>query len=147
MLFISIFWKYVDKSCSMLGAIPSCLFSGSISNSGFACMNSHMNNRIRLPGTLTSTDPRYISFAFDTMTNIALNKNDSRIIINRGLVDQSIDSGLNIRAREDSNLTDEADGKHIVRKLCASQKYHEFDYFLTFTANMSEHFGLSSIKQ
>ena len=70
-----------------------------------------------------------------------------RTIINRGLVDQSINSGLNIRAREDSNLTDEADGKHIVRKLCASQKYHEFDYFLTFTANMSEHFGLSSIKQ
>ena len=28
MLFISIFWKYVDKSCSMLGTIPSCLFSG-----------------------------------------------------------------------------------------------------------------------
>ena len=73
-------------------------------------MNSHMNNRIRLPGTFTSTDPRYISFAFDTMSNIALNKNYSRIIINRGLVEQSIDSGLNIRVREDSNLTDEADG-------------------------------------
>ena len=129
MLFISIFWKFIDESCAMLGAIPSYLFSGATSNSGFACMKSHMNNRIRLPGTLTSTDPRYISFAFDTMSNIALNKSDSRIIINRGLVDQSIDSGLNIRAREDSNLTDEADGKHIVRRLCASQKFHQFDYF------------------
>ena len=60
MLFISIFWKYIDKSCSMLGAIPSCFFSSSKTNNGFACMGSHMNNRIRLPGTLTSTDPRYI---------------------------------------------------------------------------------------
>ena len=105
----------------MLGAIPSCFFSSSKTNNGFACMGGHMNNRICLPGTLTSTDPRYISFAFDTMSNIALNKDDSRIIINHGLVDQSIESGLNIRVRHDSNLTDEVDGKHIVCKLCASQ--------------------------
>ena len=39
-------------------------------------MSSHMNNRIRLPDTLKSTGPRYISFAFDTMSNIALNKDD-----------------------------------------------------------------------
>ena len=109
-------------------------------------MGSHMNNRICLPGTLTSTDPRYISFAFDTMSNIALNKDDSRIIINRGLVDQSIESGLNIRVRDDSNLTDEEDGKHIVRKLCASQKYINFYFFKILTANVSEHFGLSPIK-
>ena len=76
-----------------------------------------MNNRIRLPGTLTSTDPRYISFAFDTMSNIALNKDDLRIIINHGLVDQSIESGLNVRVRDYLNLTDEADGKHIVCEL------------------------------
>ena len=63
------------------------------------------------------------------MSNIVLNKDDSRIIINRGLVNQSIESGLNIRVRDDSNLTDEADGKHIVCKLCASQKYHNFDFF------------------
>ena len=65
------------------------------------------------------------------MSNTALNKDDSRIIINRGLVDQSIESGLNIRVRDYSNLTDEVDGKHIVCKLCTSQKYHNFD-FLTF---------------
>ena len=47
----------------------------------------------------------------------------------------------------EASQTDEADGKHIVRKLCASQKYHKFDYFLTSTENMSENFGLSPIKQ
>ena len=104
-----------------------------------------MNNRIRLPGTLTSTDPRYISFAFDTISNITLNKDHSRIIINCGLVDQSIESGLNIRVRDDSNLTDEADGKHIVHKLCASKKNNNFEFFFTFTAYMSKHFGLSPI--
>ena len=44
------------------------------------------------------------------MSNIALNEDDSRNIINCGLVDQTVESGLTIKVRDYSNLTDEADG-------------------------------------
>ena len=34
----------------------------------------------------------------------------------------------------------------MVRNLCASQYYHEMDFFLTFTCNSKKHFGTSTIK-
>ena len=43
-------------------------------------------------------------------------------------------------------MTDAVDNKQTVRNLCSSQKYHNMDFFLTFTCNQSEHFGISPIK-
>ena len=34
----------------------------------------------------------------------------------------------------------------MVKNLCASQKYHKMDFFLTFTCNQSEHFGVKNVK-
>ena len=34
----------------------------------------------------------------------------------------------------------------MTRNLCASQKYHKWDHFLTFTCNAKQHFGTAPIK-
>ena len=84
---------------------------------------------------------------YDILVNLTLNREDSRIILNRGLMESSSETGLQIRSRHDSLLSDCVDNKQTVRNLCASQKYHKIDFFLTFTCNQSEHFGFSKIKR
>ena len=77
---------------------------------------------------------------YDILVNLTLNREDSRIILNRGLMESSTETGLQIISRNDSLLSDCVDNKQTVRNLCASQKYHKMDFFLTFTCNQSEHF-------
>ena len=113
---------------------------------GFASMKSLARCRLRLPGTSTSTNPLYVSFLYDILSNLTLNREDSRIILNRGLIESSSETGLKVRSRDDTLLSDSIDSKQTVRNLCASQKYHKMDFFLTFTCNQSDHFGVSKIK-
>ena len=128
MMFPSIFWSMVSGSGSMLGAIPSGLLVKSDSH-GFASMKSHFRCRLRHPGSSTSTNSSYISFMYDILVNLTLNREDSRIILNRGLMESTSDTGLKIRSRDDSLLSDCVDNKQTVRNLCASQMYHKMDFF------------------
>ena len=146
MIFPSIFWSMVSGNGSMIGAIPSGLLVKSDCH-GFASMKNHFRCRLRLPGSSTSTNPSYISFMYDILVNLTLNREDSRIILNRGLMESTSDTGLKIRSRDDTLLSDCVDNKQTVRNLCASQVYHKMDYFLTFTCNQKEHFGMSKIKR
>ena len=76
-----------------------------------------------------------------------MNREDSRIILNIGLMESTGDTGLKVRSCGDTMLTDSVDNKQTVSNLCASQKYHKMDYFLIFTCNQNEHFGMSKIKR
>ena len=146
MLFPSIFWSMVDDNGSILGSIPSGLLVSS-NRHGFASMKDHTRCRFCLPGTATSTNPLYISFMYDILVNLTMNREDSRIILNRGLMESTGETGLKVRGRGDTLLTDSVDSKQTVRNLCSSQRYHKMDYFLTFTCNQKEHFGMSKIKR
>ena len=146
MLFPSIFWSMVPKNGALFGAIPSGMLVNSCCR-GFASMKSHVRFCLTLPGSSTSTNPTYIAFCYDILVNLTLNREDSRIILNRGLMESSCETGLQIRSCHDSLLSDCVDNKQTVRNLCASQKYHKMDFFLTFTCNQSEHFGMSHIKR
>ena len=146
MLFPSIFWSMVPNNGSLFGAIPSGLLVNACC-CGFASMKSHVRSRLTLPGSSTSTNPSYIAFMYDILVNLTLNREDSQIILNRGLMESSTETGLQIKSRNDSLLSDCVDNKQTVRNLCASQKYHKMDFFLTFTCNQSEHFGMSHIKR
>lgn len=55
--------------------------------------------------------------------------------------------GLGLRGKGDSALLESIDSKAMVRNLCASQKWHPMDFFLTFTCNMKKHFGTKPIKE
>ena len=147
MMFPSIFWKMVLNCGAILGAIPSGILAQHVPYNGFASMKEHVRNRLTLSGSGTSTNPRYISLMYDVLSNLTLNREDSRIIINRGLVGSNDTSGLQVRSNHDTMLTDNVDNRQMVRNLCASQRYYAMDLFLTFTCNQAEHFGISVIKK
>ena len=82
------------------------------------------------------------------LNNIAANREDTRVILNRGLtVDENSKSGLGLRGKVDSSLIGSVDNKQMVRNLCYSQKYVQWSHFLTFTCNQRDHFGTSNIKK
>ena len=146
MLFPSIFWSMVPECGSLFGAIPS----GLLVKSGrhrFASMKNHVRCRLGHAGSSTSTNPSYIAYMYDILVNLSLNREDSRICLNRGVTASSSETGMTVRGGCDGLLSDSIDNKQTVRNLCASQVYHKMDFFLTFTCNQREHFGISHIKK
>ena len=146
MIFSSVFWMKVPSNGSILGAIPSGLLLTS-SRHGYDNMKSHVRCLICLTFSTTSTNPSYISWLYDILANLTMNREDSMIILNRGLMESSSETGLQVRSKNDILMTDAVDNKQTVRNLCSSQKYHNMDFFLTFTCNQSAHFGISTIKK
>ena len=71
------------------------------------------------------------------------------MIINRGLTVGSNDGagGLGVRCKNDSALSESADGKEVVKNLCASQVYHPQTHFATYTCNQKKHFGVKKLKE
>ena len=103
MLFPSIFYHLTDNG-AISGAIPSPLLTENISKYGFQSLPQHIRSRLTSSGYATSTDPRYISFSYDTMTNLTVNHQDSRIVLNRGLtVDEENKNNLGLRCSHDSS--------------------------------------------
>ena len=95
----------------------------------------------------SSSDPRYCCVCYDIMTNLTANHEDTRLILNRGLaVGEDRSGGLYLRGKGDSSLSETIDSKQMTRNLCASQKYHRWCHFLTFTCNTKTHFGTAPIK-
>ena len=85
MLFPSIFW-HQNTDGSYSGAIPSPLYNDHKQNEllGFASLEQHLQTRLKDSSLLTSTDPRYVQYVFDTIFNLQLRVNDTRIVLNRG---------------------------------------------------------------
>ena len=98
----------------------------------------HMTN----PYT-TFSDPKFMCFYFYQLANMALNENHSRDLFERGLVvDNKSASGLSVRDKAISSLSGSVDSRRMVCNLSVSQKYIKYTWFLTFSANHSEHPGL-----
>ena len=60
-------------------------------------------------------------------------------------MDNKSSNGIGLRQSNQSNLTGSVDGRKMVLNLSASQEYIKYSWFLTFTANHSEHPGLSHL--
>ena len=148
MIFPSIHWKMADTSGSIAGAIPAPLLTESIKRYGFQSIQQHVRSRLTSSSCATSTDSRYIAFYYDKLTNLSINHQDTRIVLNRGLTAAGDESGgLGLRGKGDSALLESIDSKQMVKNLCSSQKYHKMDFFLTFTCNQKKHFGMSPLKE
>ena len=82
------------------------------------------------------------------MTNIATNKHDTLMVVNKSLnTSQDDSSGLNLRGgSNESLLLDAVDSKQMIKNLISIHKYYGFGMFLTFTCNMKKHFGTKPIK-
>ena len=104
MIFPSIFYHMTNDG-AISGIIPSPLMTECINQLGFESLSKHIRSGLTSCSFTTSTDPRYISFAYDTMTNLAVNHEDHRIALNRGLTfDEETDIGLRIRGGKAVNL-------------------------------------------
>jgi hypothetical protein len=150
MLFPSKFWKMVPHDVSILGAIPSALLNEKIRKYGFQELPVHIRSRLTSSSSSTSTDPRYIAFCFDILSNLSAVHMDTRVAMFRGLTagDDTL-GGLSVRGGNEGNsaaLLGSIDSVQMVKNLCAAQYHHPMDYFLTFTCNQSKHFGTKNIK-
>ena len=98
-----------------------------------------IQSRPTAAGCLTSTDKFYIAFLFDLLSNISLARGDSRQFINRGFqVDSTKPIGISSRRQGESGMTSCVDSHKMVRGLAASQMYHNWPFFLTFTLNQNQ---------
>ena len=146
-LFQGIHYQAANDKCSLVGCIPTPLMTENIRKMRFASIASHVRSRLTNTSSSTCSDPRYLCFCYDIMSNMAASHEDTRLILNRGLtVGDDKTGGLGLRGKGDTNLFHSIDNKQMVRNLCFSQKYHQWDYFLTFTCNQKNHFGTSPIK-
>jgi hypothetical protein len=86
MLFPSIFYKGMEDG-SVLGAIPCAYMTRStiLKKQGIADIPDQMRSRITNTSTMQSTDPRYITYAFDCVMNLNLRQQDSRILLSRAI--------------------------------------------------------------
>lgn len=81
------------------------------------------------------------------LSNLSANHCDTGITINRGLsADKDDKGGLALRGKSDTSLMESIDSKQMGKNLCISQKFHEWNHFLTFTCNQKNHFGVAPIK-
>ena len=72
---------------------------------GFASIFYYIWLRLNNTSTTTSINPYYISFYFDTMTNISVTHSDPEIVLLRGLIASSDDpNSLEVRCQNDFNL-------------------------------------------
>ena len=146
-MFPSIFWSTANNNYSIAGALPSSLLSGMCKEDGFADIPTHIRSRVTNPSSSTSSDYHYLIFGHDILCSIAANHNDMRLS-GKGMTaaDDSV-GGLDLRGKEDSNFLHLIDSRHMVKNLCSSQEWFQWDIFLTFTCNMRKYFGTKPIRE
>ena len=138
----------VEYDGSIALSIPIFLLNGEHASYGFASIEDQIRSRLTSASFATSTNPSYISFCYDILTNLTSNYQHSRIVLNRGLaLDDNSKRKIGIRCKNDSPLFQSVDSTQMVKNLCSSQKYHKMDLFLTFTCNQKEHFGIKHIRE
>ena len=101
-----------DKSGAIAGAIPSSLLTENTKRDGFQTIPQHVRSRYSTYNFVLSTDPRYQAYSFETVSNLCITHNDTKMIVNRGLVvGGDAARGLGVRCKNDSTLSESADEK------------------------------------
>ena len=130
-----------DRS-SVLGARPLFLMSSKTYPHGFASTLQHARIRMTDPSSSTSTDPKLMCTYYDELGNMSMNNVHSRDVFERGFtVDDKSTTGMAVREKGETNLSEAVDSSKMVMNLSRSQKHVDWDWFLTFTLNQKEHPG------
>ena len=82
---------------------------------GFAPVNHYIRSTLTNPGTTASNNPKYIAYSYDIITNLTLNREDSRIVLNRRLTVSQNGLGITTRSKGGSRLGDIIDSKAAVK--------------------------------
>ncbi len=149
-LFTQIFYHSSSyDSFSILGALPLFAYSANKTNPfGLESFVKINRTRVTSYGSLSSSNVHYIKFFHDVMCNKALCHTHSCDVTERGfVVDTKRSTGLSVRNKGDSILSDSIDSHQMVRSLSASQEYIKYDLFLTFTCCQKYHPGTCNLFQ
>ena len=149
-LFPSIFWSLSHSTDGgILGSMPTSLFcqNGTRKRFGVASMADHAKARLKSVSNCASTNPRYLTFLFDSLANGALEGQDTRVVLSRGFEESMGPAGMRIRNKGDDLYSDTIDNRQCVHDLTASERDKPSDLFVTMTCNQREHFGIKSIKR
>ena len=121
--------------------------AGVLSSLGFASLHDHYRTRLSNPGLLTSSNPKYHFFAFDSLINLGLRGHDSRLILRRGFTEGSESTqGVKFRGNKDNLFdTEHVDARPMVNKLAAAINIQKPTYFYTHTCSMKTHFGMKDL--
>ena len=112
MLCPSIYWETANDHGSIVEAIPSSLMNEAIEQDGFATIQQNIRTRLTTNYLSTSTDPRYISYSFDVMSNLSASYNYTRMMMYRGLtVKNDIEGGLGVLGKGNSSFLGSVDSK------------------------------------
>lgn len=110
---------------------------------GFA---SHLENArcyMTHSSSSAATDDVFAAHLFDIQCNVACSNCDTRTVARAGFkVDDSKASGMKLGDRDDSELNESIDTSKGMMSLAAASVRHNFDLFVTYTCNQSEHPGI-----
>ena len=149
-LFPSIFWSLSHSADGgILGSMPTSLFCQNATRKrfGVASMADHAKTRLKSVSNSASTNPRYLTFMFDSLANGALEGQDTRVVLSRGFEESMGPAGMRIRNKGDDLYSDTIDNRQCVHDLTASERDKPADLFVTMTCNQREHFGIKGIKR
>ena len=85
MLLPSMFYHMSTNENAIVGDIPAALISERVYLYGLQNIPLHIRSRLTSPSVTTGTDPRYISFSYNTITNIYIKHNHTLILFHRGI--------------------------------------------------------------
>ena len=125
--------------------MPSSLMVSNTSVHGFALVNHHIRSTLTNPGNTANNNPKYIAYCHDIITNLTLNHEDSRIILNIGLTMSPNGLSITTRSKGGSRFGDTIDIKAVVKQLTSSKKYKPMGMIVTYTCNQAKHVGVCNM--
>ena len=150
--FTSIFWNSTEDR-SIPGAIPTALLKDKsiLDTLGLASLQDHMRTRITNSSLQSSTDARYIFYAFDMLANLGMRGCNSWIILSQGFSKNQNAGAIKQRSEDEQRLplfdSESIDSRPVVHKLAAALGDKMASIFYTHTCNMKDHFGMKLMKQ
>ncbi len=103
-------------------------------------------SRITNYGCLTSSCIHYIRWLHDVSANKELSNSDSGHVSDRGfMVDTKSPTGLSIRNKRESALSNSVDSHQMVWSLSASQQHIKFDMFYMITCTQKDFPGTCNL--
>ena len=95
-----------DKNGAIDGAIHVPLLMQPIAKYGCVSIQPYIRSKLNSSSTTTSTDPGYIAFYYDILTNLSVIHSDTRILLNKELTAAGYKSGgLGLRCKNPDSLT------------------------------------------
>ena len=134
--FPSIFWSTANDNYYIAGSIPSPFLSGLCIEDGLSHIPNHVCSRLINASSSTSSDYCYPIFGHDLMFSIAADHCDMHQHRKEITLSNTADGGLDLRCKDDSIFFHSIDSRQMLKTLCASQEYFQWDILLTFTCNM-----------